>query len=205
MKMKLIVAAIAGAFALSAFAASAMTSTEYNAQKSRLEADYKVAKEKCNGLTANTKDICQAEVKGQHEVAIADLKATYKPTDKAQYDARVAKADAQYKVAKEKCDDLKGNDKDVCVKQAKADYTKAKADAKVAKAVRTEHTTTAAATTAATQGSTSKSVEKVIDAKRDANLDKRDADYNVAKEKCDAMAGQAKDNCISQAKLKFGK
>lgn len=204
MKMKLIVAALASAFAFgSAFAATTMSSTEYSAQKSRLEADYKAAKEKCKDMTGNTKDICQAEVKGQHEVAAADLKATYKPTEKSQYDARVAKADAQYKVAKEKCDELKGNDKDVCVKQAKADFTKAKADAKVAKAVQKENTTTAAAT--ATYGSPSKSVEKVIDAKRDANADKRDADYAVAKEKCDAMAGQAKDNCIAQAKLKFAK
>jgi len=35
--------------------------------------------------------------------------------------------------------------------------------------------------------------------------DKKDADYKVAKEKCDALSGQAKDNCVAQAKLKFGK
>jgi hypothetical protein len=35
-----------------------------------------------------------------------------------------------YDVAKEKCDDLSGNAKDVCVKDAKAAQAKAKAEAK---------------------------------------------------------------------------
>jgi hypothetical protein len=35
-------------------------------------------------------------------------------------------------------------------------------------------------------------------------MEKRDADYAVAKEKCDSLAGNAKDKCIDTAKLKFG-
>jgi hypothetical protein len=38
----------------------------------------------------------------------------------AQYKADKAKADADYKAAKKKCGPLKGNDKDVCEKEAKA-------------------------------------------------------------------------------------
>ena len=34
---------------------------------------------------------------------------------------------------------------------------------------------------------------------------KRDADLKVAIEKCDALAGDAKSNCISAANAKFGK
>ena len=34
--------------------------------------------------------------------------------------------------------------------------------------------------------------------------DKRDAAYAVAKEKCDAMKGDAKDACIKNAKAKYG-
>ena len=45
----------------------------------------------------------------------------------------MAKADAMYDTAKEKCDDLSGNAKDVCIKDAKVVYTKAKDDAKIAK------------------------------------------------------------------------
>lgn len=32
-----------------------------------------------------------------------------------------------------------------------------------------------------------------------------DANYDVAKEKCDAMSGDAKDKCVANAKAKFGK
>lgn len=42
----------------------------------------------------------------------------------------VTKAKADYKIAKEKCDDLAGNPKDVCPKEAKAAMAAAKADAK---------------------------------------------------------------------------
>jgi hypothetical protein len=35
--------------------------------------------------------------------------------------------------------------------------------------------------------------------------DKRDADYAVAKAKCDALAGDAKDICMNDAKAQYGK
>src|SRR6476659_91222 len=116
----------------------------------------------CKSMSGNAKDVCQAEAKGKEKVAKAELEANYKNTDKAHNDARVAKADADYDVAKEKCDDLKGNDKDVCVKQAKATHTKAKADAKVAKVdSKTAHNT----------------AEKRADARKDAREDTNDAQY----------------------------
>jgi hypothetical protein len=42
----------------------------------------------------------------------------------------VAKAEADYRVAKERCDDQAGNVKDVCLEEAKAAEAAAKADAK---------------------------------------------------------------------------
>ena len=36
-------------------------------------------------------------------------------------------------------------------------------------------------------------------------LGKRDAEYAVAKEKCDAFAGDAKTNCLNEANARFGK
>jgi hypothetical protein len=49
---------------------------------------------------------------------------------KAEYKQRIAKADADYKSAKAHCDTMKGNDKDTCMKEAKAAEKKAKADAR---------------------------------------------------------------------------
>lgn len=203
MRTKLIVAALASCFAFGTAVAATPTGiskTEYDTQKKALNDKEKADKERCKGMSGNAKDICNAEVKGEHDIAKKELEAQYKPTEKNQYDARVAKADASYGVAKEKCDDLKGNDKDVCVKEAKSMHTKAKADAKVAKAEQKQATNPST-----TMTGESKAPEKVADAKRNANDDKKDAEYKVAKEKCDAMSGQAKDNCVAQAKLKFGK
>lgn len=196
MKTKLIIAALASAFTFGAAqGASSMNDAEYKSQKDRLETKYKADKERCNPMSGNAKDVCQAETKGGHDVAVAELKATHTGTPKARYEAREAKADANYKVAKEKCDDLKGNDKDVCNKEAKAVHAKAKADAKVSKEVQK---------VAIGETTREKAPEKLADAKRNANDDKRDAEYQVAKAKCDALSAQPKDNCIAQAKLKFG-
>jgi hypothetical protein len=141
-------------------------------------------------MSGNSKDVCEEEAKGKRDVALADAEAAYKGTPSARYDARVARVESQYKVAKEKCDDLSGNAKDVCVKQAKAAEVKGKADAKVDK-VATEANTTA--------------MTKTADARKDAAEDKRDADYKVAVERCDSMAGNAKDECVKAAKMHYGK
>jgi hypothetical protein len=103
---------------------------DYDAAKKAIAADYKAAKTRCEPLAGNAKDICAAEAKGKEKVALAELGAAYKPTSKTHYDARVAKAEADYSVAKEKCDDQAGNARDVCVKEAQALQTAAKADAK---------------------------------------------------------------------------
>src|SRR6476661_6482192 len=129
-----LMAAAGIAFAGASHAADkTMSRDAYKADKDKIEAQYKSDKGHCSSMSGNAKDICQAEAKGKEKVAKAELEANYKNTDKARNDARVAQADANYDVAKEKCDDLTGNQKDVCVKEAKAAHTKAKADAKVAK------------------------------------------------------------------------
>jgi len=154
------------------------------------EATYKADKEACKSMTKNAKDVCMEEAKGKEKIAKAEADAAYKATPKAREHARLAHADAAYNVAKEKCDDLTGNQKDVCVKEAKAAHVKAKADAKVDRV---------AADTRST------SSEKTAAARKDAAEDKRDADYKVAIEKCDSLSGAAKDTCVRDAKARFGK
>ena len=171
-------------------ASASMSKDSYAMAKKNADAQYKTDKDACSSLSGNTKDICVAEAKGKDNVAKADAEAAYKNTPKARENARVAHAQANYNVAIEKCDDLTGNPKDVCVKEAKAALVKSKADAKVDRVVMdTRHD-------AAT---------KQAEARKDANEDKRDAEYKVAIEKCDALAGTAKDACVGNAKAQFGK
>jgi len=154
------------------------------------DAQYKVDKDACSSLSGNAKDICVAEAKGKENVAKADAEAAYKHTPKARENARIAHAQASYNVAIEKCDDLAGNRKDVCVKEAKSELVKGKANAKVDRVA--ADTNKEAAT-------------KQAEARKDARADKREAEYKVAMEKCDALAGAAKDACVSNAKAQYGK
>jgi hypothetical protein len=154
------------------------------------DAAYKADKDACKSLSGNAKDVCEQEAKGKEKIAKAEAKASYEGTPKARENARLAHAEATYDVAKEKCDDMSGNQKDVCVKEAKAAYTKAKADAKVDRVA---------------ADTSRKAVDKTAEVKKDAAEDKREADYKVAVEKCDAMSGNAKDACVRDAKAKYGR
>lgn len=123
-------ATIALAFSAGAMAAQSMSKDEYKAAQNSIAAEYKSAKAGCDSLSANAKDVCMAEAKGKEKVAKAELEARNKPSEKARNAVSIAKAEADYAVAKEKCDDKAGNDKKVCLKEAKAAEARAKADAK---------------------------------------------------------------------------
>ncbi len=86
---------------------------------------------------------------------------------------------ARHDADMKRCDALKGNDRDVCKKEADAKRDSAKADSKAGK--------------------------ETAEARQEAAGDKRDANYDVAKEKCDALSGDAKDQCIASAKTKYNK
>jgi len=185
---------VAGSAAAQTYSTTAaptpMTKDNFTIARSNADAQYKLDKEACTSLSGNAKDICAAEAKGRDHAAKADAEAAYENTPKARQNARVAHAQATYDVSIEKCDDLAGNRKDVCVKEAKAELVTRKADARVDRV-----------SADARQESGSKQAE----ARRDASADKRDAGYKVAIEKCDALAGPAKDACVGTAKVEFGK
>lgn len=167
------------AMSTASHAATAEQKATYKAAKETADADYKVNHAKCKALSGNAKDVCSAEAKAARTKTKAEAEAAYKDTDKARAHARKEVADADYDVAKAKCGDKAGNDKDVCVKEAKSAKVAAVSDATATK--------------------------KVIEVRKDARDDKRDAEYKVATEKCDAMAGAAKDACVASAKAKYGK
>ncbi len=181
--------------------AQTMSSSEFSTNKTRIKTEYKADKKACDALASNAKDICVAEAKGKEAVALAELDNSYKPTPETQSKVGVAKAEAAYDVAKEKCDDLAGNPKDVCVKEAKAALVTGKADAKV------QMTTSKANATAAekTMDAKAKASSETKEVRADATADKRAAQLKVAEEKCDALASTAKDNCMAAAKASYGK
>ena len=181
--------ALLSSFALGA-SAQAMTKPEYKAQQEKIESSAKMSKDACGKLAGQLKNVCLVEAKGTSKVAMADLEASYKPSVTTRYKAHVAKADAAYDLAREHCNEKTANEKDVCVKEAKAAQTAALADAKL------QQKTTEANITA---------TEKKVDANMTAMDDKNTANYKVAYEKCDSFAGAPKTTCQEQAKKTYGK
>ena len=182
MSKNLSLSTIAFAFALMALPAAhaaTISKDEYKAGKSRISDTYKSDKAACASLKANAKDICVEQAKGKEKVAKAELEYSYTGKPKDAIKIQEARAESTYAVAKEKCDDLSGNPKDVCVKEAKAAKVRGMADAKLGKTIG--------------------------EARTEAKEDVRDADYKVAIEKCDALAGDPKASCVKAAKNKYGK
>jgi hypothetical protein len=159
--------------------AETLNKADYGAAKTRIGAQYKDDKAACDSLGGNAKDVCVEQAKGKEKVARAELEYRYtaKPGDRDR--VLVARAEVDYAVAKERCDDKGGNVKDVCVAEAKAVETKALADAKMGK--------------------------DVGKAETEAMDERREADYKVATQKCEALAGDAKTACVTAAKTKFGR
>ena len=174
---KLLLVAALG-FGSVAFAAP-MSGADHKAAKDQINADYKADKAACDRFTKNEKDVCEEKAEAKQKVARAELEYNNNGSARNANKLAKVKADTSYEVAKEMCDDRTGNDKDVCVTEAKAAHTKALADAKANK--------------------------EVVGARKEATDDKRDADYKVATEKCDSMAGDAKSSCVAAAKARFGK
>ncbi|MES2070524.1 MAG: hypothetical protein V4488_09265 [Pseudomonadota bacterium] len=163
----------------SAFAASNDAKAAYKTAQDSADSEYKLARAKCDALAGNAKDVCVEEAKLARTRIKAEATANYENTPKAHTKAMIDIADAEYAVAKEKCDDKAGNDKDVCIKEAKAIKETSVANAKAGK--------------------------KVTDARHEAAETKNEANYKVAIEKCEGLAGPTKEACVASAKVQYGK
>ena len=171
--------ALAAAAALCTFGAQAenFSKSVYNGAKDDIKTAYKAERDKCGSLAGNAKDVCVEEAKAHEKIALARLEYDYTGKAKDREAWAQASYEGRYDVAKERCDDLAGNAKDVCQREAKTERDKAKANVKMVKEVR--------------------------DAVGDAEHTRLEADYKLAKERCDALNGDAKDVCVASAKARY--
>lgn len=95
--------------------------------------------------------------------------------DPASYRAVTQKAMAEYKAATAKCDSMSGNDKDVCMAEARLTRTRTEANA------------------LSQYNNTPRGREK-------ARTNLADAEYDLAKARCGARSGADKDDCMNNAK-----
>lgn len=129
---KLLFLVLAGA-ASASFAAS--NPDAYRQQAAKADSDYKIARDNCKTQKGNSKDVCQYEAKAARARALVDATAQYKDDSRSLEKARVALAEAEYDVAKEKCDDAASGEKSNCVRDARASRTTALGEARSSSAM----------------------------------------------------------------------
>lgn len=190
MKLNVLTLSIVAATAAFSMSSQSFAASEYSKAKDVLQGDKKAWLAKCDIKTGADKSLCKVEAKGAYDIALAELKVKYEPSAKHSESLRVTRAEVEYDIAKEKCGQLSGNQKDVCMKDAKTALVAAKANAKTAR-VSSEAKANAA--------------EKVAEVRADGAKDTNDAAYAAAKERCDTYSGDAKDRCVAEVKARFGK
>ena len=168
---------------------AAMSKDAHKAQAESIEAHYDAAQARCKPLKHNAKDVCLVQARGARDIAMAELEMQYKPTAKNDEKLRVTRAEAAHALAREKCDPLDGNARDVCRKDAKAVFAQARAEAKLQ--------------TASVEDSL-RSV-RMVEERTEAEDRQREALFAAARERCDALAGELRSDCLLNARKRFGK
>ena len=177
-----LLATAAGAtFAAAPTAALNHDPATYRNVSEKATTEYKAATAKCDARSGNDKDVCMAEAKASRARTESDAIAKYNNSEKGRASARAKVAEAEFDVAKAKCDAMSGADKDGCMDNAKSVRTAALADAKAGR-----------------EGSTA--VGASGSAGLVASTDTKDPVKAAAVAKCDQAAGGSKTGCLVDSK-----
>ena len=186
--MKTLIATLFATAAGAAFAAPTLAlnhdPASYRAVTQKAAADYTTATAKCTSMSGNDKDVCLAEARLDRSRTESDALAKYNNTPKSREKARSSIAEAEYDLAKAKCGDKSGADKDDCMNNAKSVHTAAVADAKSG----------TSATGSSAGGVTAASGGLVT------STDTRDPAKAAAVDKCAQQGGDANTGCLVQTK-----
>ncbi|RJG14559.1 BON domain-containing protein [Massilia cavernae] len=170
----MLAAAIGTSFAAQA-AESPSDPAAYRNMTQKAAADYKAATSTCASMSGNARKVCVEEAKVARARAEADAVAQYKDTKKDRTKARTSLADADYSLAKTKCADMSGAEKDSCKSTARSVHTAALADAKADRNMAVASTSRASPVT---------------------GTDTRDPAKAAAVDKCAQVGGQPTTGCL---------
>jgi hypothetical protein len=90
------------------------------AQTTRDQPALPTVKEACNGLQGNAYDVCEAETEGHRRIAQAQAKVAARGSPKNHHELAEVRAKVKYEVDRYRCNDLVGDAKDLCQREAKA-------------------------------------------------------------------------------------
>lgn len=97
--------------------------------ETQIKEQYQADRLGCNSISGNAKEVCIAEAKGREKVSKVEFIDRKKNSAKSRYDLLMTKAQVNFEVAEERCDEHNGNAKDICLEHAKAAIVAAKSDA----------------------------------------------------------------------------
>jgi len=198
--MKTLIATLLATAAGASFAAAPTAALNhdpatYRNLTQKAESAYRAATAKCDAKSGNDKDVCMAEARLTRTRTEADALSKYNNTAASHAKARANVADAEYDLAKAKCDARSGAEKDSCMDNAKSAHTAALSDVK---AERTERPTAVGSSgggaTGASGGGNTGSGGLVT------GTDTRDPVKAAAVDKCAQMSGDAKTSCLVETK-----
>nr|WP_052170884.1 BON domain-containing protein [Massilia sp. JS1662] len=190
--MKTLIATLLATAAGASFAAAPTAALNHDPQTYRnltqkAESEYRTAAAKCDAKSGNDKDICMAEARLVRTRTEADALSKYNNTAAGRARARGNVADAEYDLAKAKCDAKSGADKDSCMDNAKSVHTAALADAKADR--------TATTSSGASGGGSQASGGGLV-----TGTDTRDPAKAAAVDKCAQVGADAKTGCLVETK-----
>ena len=169
--------------------AESLAAKERRLDHERAQAAYKLEWDSCKKLQGNARDTCKVKARGNFDVAKAEVEARYKPSPANEDGVKLARAEAAWRLAGEKCEELRGNAKDVCKADAKAVWVAARSE------IRLSHASV-------DKGLYSR---QAVNERMEASVDTADALYAAAKERCAALSGAARADCVTAAMKRFGK
>jgi hypothetical protein len=97
-----------------------LTRDGYEQAKAAIQAQHAADKKVCERVKAREKDLCEVQAEGRQKAERAGLEARYRPTAEALLEARTITAEANYDVAREKCELMKRKLRKKCLQEAKA-------------------------------------------------------------------------------------
>jgi hypothetical protein len=109
-----------------------MARPDYASARQAIESDVRAAIGRCRLVDVRERDVCKAQARAEARVRRADLDVRYRGTVAAANEAQLARAKAQFEVARARCDAAAGNARAECLSAARAEKSRAYAQARPA-------------------------------------------------------------------------
>lgn len=170
--------------------AAPVTKEAYKAQQVRIEQEYDQSQAGCRKLAGHPRAVCIEQVRGRRDIQMAELAFQYQPSADSDEKVRLAKAEAAYAVTRQRCQSIdEGSAREACRTDARRVLEDAKTDARLQKEVVAQELRSTL----------------VVRARADADEKRAEAAYNTARERCELLPGEGRENCLIDVRTKFGK